>query len=214
MVEDHLLQRLATEALLESQAGLEVVFSGEQLPELVEWLGGDPPADRLDLLLLDLVVDRGDAVDPSAVEALVQDGVRVLVVSALTIPQLVRQVLRVGVSGVVGKRDSEADLLAAVGAVLGRRRWITPELAAVLEPGEPPPSLSEREERTLVLYASGHTLDAVAVELGIRRETAKTYLNRVKQKYAAAGRPARTKVELARAALRDGYLSLPATEHL
>jgi len=56
------------------------------------------------------------------------------------------------------------------------------------------------------LYASGLTLEAVASAIGVQPGTAKKYLERVKDKYAEAGRPVRTKIDLNRAAVRDGYL--------
>ncbi|HEU4674816.1 MAG TPA: hypothetical protein VFS29_02435 [Motilibacteraceae bacterium] len=74
------------------------------------------------------------------------------------------------------------------------------------------PALSAQEERTLVLYVSGLKLVAVARRLGVRYDTAKGYLDRVRDKYAAAGRPARTKTELYRVALQDGRLGHGAAE--
>jgi two-component system nitrate/nitrite response regulator NarL len=59
------------------------------------------------------------------------------------------------------------------------------------------PLLSEREQLVLMAYASGLTLDSVARRLGISRETARTYLKRVKAKYKRAGMPAYTKLDLA-----------------
>jgi DNA-binding SARP family transcriptional activator/DNA-binding CsgD family transcriptional regulator len=58
--------------------------------------------------------------------------------------------------------------------------------------------LSVREQALLTAYVSGMTLEEAARHLGIRPATAKTYLRRVKAKYQAIGRPANTKVELAR----------------
>jgi two-component system nitrate/nitrite response regulator NarL len=58
--------------------------------------------------------------------------------------------------------------------------------------------LSAREHALLTAYVSGMTLEAAARHVGIRPTTAKTYLRRVKAKYQAIGRPAYTKVELAR----------------
>lgn len=206
VVEDHLLQRRRTEDLLRSERAFRVVHSCDTLGEHIVWLRSVPRDHWPHLLILDLVVDRGRDVEPDAVEALVRAGVRVLVLSAMASPPLVREVLRAGVSGVVGKRDSEEDIVAAIWSVLGRRRWMTPELAAVIAGDERRPALSEQEERALVLYASGLTLDAVAERLGVKRDTAKTYLDRVKTKYADAGRTVRTKVDLGRVAIADGYL--------
>lgn len=38
VVEDHLLQRLRTESLVDAQRGMRVVASVETLPELIVWL--------------------------------------------------------------------------------------------------------------------------------------------------------------------------------
>lgn len=60
-----------------------------------------------------------------------------------------------------------------------------------------------------MLYGSGLTLDAAAAALGIRKNTAKTYMSRIKAKYAKAGRTVRTKLDLRVAAEQDGYLDPP-----
>lgn len=209
IVEDHLLHRHRTEELVAGQSGLRVVASCETLQEFVEWLRRTDVRSRPHLLILDLVVDRGRDADPALVRQLVDSGIRVLVFSAMASAPLVRAVLRAGVSGIVGKRDSEDDVIAAVWAVLQRGQWITSELASVMATDSNRPALSDQEERALILYASGLSLEAVAVALNVKRETAKTYLERVKRKYTAAGRPVRTKVDLHREALRDSLIDPP-----
>lgn len=211
IVEDHLLQRKRTEELIESQPAFSVVYSAENLPSLVQWLSTCGPNLMPQLVILDLVVERQPDADPAMVQRLVDAGVHVLVLSAMTSPPLVREMLRVGIAGVVGKRDSEEDIIAAVWSVLGRRTWMTQELAAVIAGDQNRPRLSEQEERALVFYASGLTLAGVADALGVKRDTAKTYLDRVRAKYTAAGRPARSKVDLSRIAVADGYLDLDTT---
>jgi DNA-binding NarL/FixJ family response regulator len=213
VVEDHLLQRERTKQLLDGHPGLRVVFTGDSLPDFMRWLGSTTPAERPHLLVLDLVVDRGESADPETVRALTRAGLRVLVLSAMASPPQVREILRAGVGGVVGKRDSEEDIIAAAWTVLGRGQWMTPELAAVIAGDAQRPALSDQEERALVLYASGLTLDAVAESLGVKRDTAKTYLDRVKAKYAGVGRPVHSKVDLSRVALADGYLELTGPDH-
>lgn len=206
LVEDHVLQRQRTQELLTQQSGLQVVASCATLPEFVQWLRHAPRHQHPHLLVLDLSVDRGPSIDPGSVRRLVDAGLQVLVLSALASPPLVREVLRSGVSGVVGKRDSERDVVAAVWEVLRGGEWITSELAAVIAGDAERPVLSDQEERALVLYASGLTLGAVAGALGVKQDTAKTYLSRVKAKYAAVGRPVRTKLDIGRVAREDGYL--------
>jgi len=207
IVEDHRLQRQRTEELLGGHAGMSVVATFETFPDFLAWLRTADVRERPHLLVLDLMVERGPSVDPALVKRLVDAGMRVLVLSALASPPLVRAILRAGVGGFVGKRDQESDIVAAAWAVLGRGHWITPELAAVMAGDSARPSLSDQEERALILYASGLALPAVAAALGVKPDTAKKYLNRVKAKYAEAGRPVRTKLEMNRAALRDGFLT-------
>lgn len=206
IIEDHLLQRRRTEQLLSSQDGLRVVASFESMPHFLEWLEEATVGQRPHLLVLDLMVDRGPSVDPEVVKTLVDAGLRILVLSALVSPLLVKDVIRAGVGGVVGKRDPEGDIVAAAWAVLGRGEWMTTELASIIAGDPNRPSLSIQEERALVLYASGLTLSAVAASIGVQPDTAKQYLNRVKAKYTAVGRPVHTKSDLSRAAWVDGYV--------
>lgn len=206
IVEDHLLQRMRTAELLTRTGEFSVVFSGETAPEFVAWLRRAPRTERPHLLMLDLTVDRRPSVDIGLVESLLSRGLRILVFSALSSPALVRGVIRAGVTGIVGKRDSEENILAAVRAVLQGERWMTAELAEVGAADPDRPRLSIQEERALVLYASGLTIDQLAAAMNIGRETAKQYLGRVKQKYAKAGIPVRSKLDFARIAWEEGLI--------
>jgi two-component system, NarL family, nitrate/nitrite response regulator NarL len=53
------------------------------------------------------------------------------------------------------------------------------------------------------------TLDSAARKIGVSPRTAEDYLNRVKKKYEEAGRPARTKLELAQRFSEDGLEDEP-----
>ncbi|HNJ79188.1 MAG TPA: response regulator, partial [Marmoricola sp.] len=132
IVEDHLLQRKRTEELVSSQDGVRVVWSGEKLTDFVAWARNQSIRTRPHLLILDLMVDRVGEVDPHLVRKLVDGGLRVLVVSAMASVPLVRSIIRAGVHGVVSKRDSEDEVIAALWAALERRQWITPEVASMI----------------------------------------------------------------------------------
>jgi DNA-binding NarL/FixJ family response regulator len=206
IVEDHTLQRARTEELLHRQRGFEVVFSGVSAPEFVAWVRATTREQRPHLLVLDLMIDREPSVDVGLVESLLRAGLRIVVLSALASPPLVRSIVRAGVSGVVSKRDREEDILAAIYAVLRGDEWMSTELASVIAGDPDRPSLSVQEERALVLYASGLTLEQVAELMNIGRETAKQYLDRVKKKYSAAGVVVRSKLDLGRIAWAEGYV--------
>lgn len=68
------------------------------------------------------------------------------------------------------------------------------------------PRLSAGELEALRLYVSGSSTPEVAAAMNVQFETAKTYLRRVRQKYAKVGRPASRRAELIRRAAEDGYL--------
>src|SRR5690606_18283631 len=68
------------------------------------------------------------------------------------------------------------------------------------------PKLSIGEEDALRLYVSGFSTSEVAKKMNIQYETAKTYLRRVRGKYAKVNRPASKKADLIRRAAEDGYL--------
>jgi DNA-binding NarL/FixJ family response regulator len=209
IIEDHALQRERTEEVLRTIDGVRVVCRAESLPIFLDWLQRAHLSELPHLLVLDLMVDRGPAADPSVVANLIRSNLTVLVLSAMASPAQVRQVMRAGAAGFVGKRDSAADLVAAVEAVRTGNSWMTSEMASVIAQDPGRPTLSDQEERTLVLYASGLRLEAVAERIGVKRDTAKKYLERVKSKYAASGREVRTKTELYHAAVRDGFLDAP-----
>ncbi|MDR2293683.1 MAG: response regulator [Microbacterium sp.] len=208
IVEDHLLQRKRTEQLLNDTGEFEIVFSAVSAPEFVAWVQAAPRAERPHLLVLDLMVDRAPSVDVAVVESLLRAGLKIVVLSALASPPLVRSIVRAGVNGIVGKRDAEEDILDAIRAVLRGQEWITTELAAVIAGDPNRPKLSIQEERALILYASGLTIAEVSTAMNIGWETTRQYLDRVKSKYTAAGVPVRTKVDLGRVAVADGYIDL------
>ncbi|MGO2139918.1 MAG: response regulator [Leucobacter sp.] len=208
IIEDHLLQRKYTVSLVSAQPDMAVTFAGEELPELVNWLEGAEEAERPDLILLDLLVDRRPAAKPEVVRRLIREGSRVLVFSAAISPPLTRQLIRAGAHGVISKRDPEASILAAMRTVLAGGQWVSPELAEIIAHDPKRPALSDQEERALVLYASGLSLESVATSIGVKPNTVKKYLQRVRDKYAAVDRPLASRIEWRKAAHDDGYLAL------
>lgn len=207
IVEDHMLQRKRTEELMR-QRGYRVVFSGESTPEFVAWVRSAPRKVRPHLLVLDLMVDRQPSVEVELVRRLLKAGLRIVVLSALASAPLVRAIVRTGVTGIVGKRDREEDLLSAIDAVLRGKVWMSSELAKVIAGDPERPSLSIQEERALVLYASGLTLEQVASIMNVKPATARQYLVRVSDKYTSAGIQAKSKLDLSRIAWVEGYAEL------
>jgi DNA-binding NarL/FixJ family response regulator len=179
------------------------------------------PQFPVDVVLLDL--DLGDGV-PAAVKiaTLRSAGVAVVVVSAFAESRNVTECLAAGALAFVPKTEAAEHLVDAVLKAAAGEPHLVPAAAAALVPGEREgegeagddrggdvpvqPPLSPQERRALILYASGLPMKSVARRLDISFETAKCYVDRVREKYERAGREARTKIELHQRAVEDGLL--------
>lgn len=161
------------------------------------------------LVILDLIL--GDSTEPAGnVSQLKAAGQRVLVITSGERPELVRAAARAGVLGVVPKSEPDEVVARAVAAALrGESVSSTDWAAAIDSDAEFVPQLSPREREVLALWASGETAKGVAEALDVSPNTVNAYLRRIKDKYEAAGRPARTKAELRAAAQRSGLSPRP-----
>ncbi|MFC4128124.1 LuxR C-terminal-related transcriptional regulator [Nocardia rhizosphaerae] len=70
------------------------------------------------------------------------------------------------------------------------------------------PALSPREREVLVGWILSDTKSDACAKLHIATGTMNTHLERIREKYERAGRPAHTKAALLARALQDGYLRL------
>ncbi|GIJ36398.1 DNA-binding response regulator [Micromonospora sediminimaris] len=170
-----------------------------------EFFAAEPaPAD---VVVLDLLLaDRTEPVEN--VRRLAVRDRQVLVVSAVPYVTHGVDVLRAGALGYLTKDNDLPTLAAAIRDVAQGRVAHSPELAYAWSQDSRPdrPKLSPQEQAVLVAYASGMTLTAAARRVGVQPATARRYLDRVKAKYAEAGRPTYTKLDLANRAREDDLI--------
>ncbi|KUO14543.1 hypothetical protein AQJ91_46215 [Streptomyces dysideae] len=158
-----------------------------------------------DVVLLDLLLSDGsDPVDN--VRRLATGGRGVLVVSTLADSQEIEAVYGAGARGCLPKASDLATMAHAIGDVAADQPVQGREFVPAPRVGQGPhPLRLSRQERGLLLgYVSGLTLGAAARRIGIRPSTAKKYLERIKAKYQAGGRPTYTKLDLAARVREDG----------
>jgi DNA-binding NarL/FixJ family response regulator len=166
--------------------------------------------EGMQVVLLDLNL-RDHSAPVDNVARLCAHGHRVLMVSAIAQPEHVLATIEAGAAGYITKDHDLAALADAARQVAGGSSAITPELAFILSQDRRSarPRLSPQEQAVLSAYACGSTLQAAARQAGVAYGTARAYLERVKNKYTEAGRPARTKLELAER-LREDRVGLDA----
>lgn len=206
------MQRLGTVELLRTRAGLEVVHDGDSVASLLTWMRGRDKSNWPHLLVAETLPASTEdsteaAVAEAAVAALRDAGMRILLLSSLIPRHAAQRIVDAGVDGVASKLDGEQAVLECVAAVLARKPAVTALARSALAAGPRTPVLSVQEARVLELYASGERIAVVAQKIGVRQDTARKYLARIKQKYSALGRRANSKLDLARLAREDGLVS-------
>jgi len=176
-----------------------VTLSASTWQELVH-----SPAFPTQLVLLDLQLK-----EPISIEARVRTcraaGAKVILLSSVDTPEARALGHDAGVSAFLPRTLSMREVMDVAREVMGigatTRTW------GPAEPiGATRPRLSAGESTALTLYVSGLTTARVAERMGVQYETAKTYLRRVREKYAKVNRPASKKSELTLRAAEDGYL--------
>ncbi|MFC1232036.1 MULTISPECIES: response regulator transcription factor [Streptomyces] len=204
LVDDDRMLTDGMRAWLDGVPGLRLVATATTPAELLRPPDPELPYVPPDVVLLDLRL--GDGSDPvDNIRLLLSSGSRVLVIS--TVPDRARIIesVRAGAEGYLTKDNDLPTLVAAIEDVAAGRSAHSPELAFACAHDDSParPRLSPRERQILLDYASGMTLKSAARRAGITVHTAKDYLDRVKAKYRQAGRPAYTKIDLARLMRED-----------
>jgi DNA-binding NarL/FixJ family response regulator len=151
---------------------------------VTDYLATEDPA--VDVVLLDLRLE--DGTDPAAnVAALHATGSAVLVISVHGDRRHIRATIRAGASGYLVKDDDADKLADAIRTVHSGHLALTTELMTLIN--DDPPELSPQELHVLYLYGTGSTLAATARRLGIAIPTVRSYLDRIRAKWAATDEP-------------------------
>ena len=202
LLDDHELVRDGiTRQLLLDFPRATFTYSGASLQQATNAIH----AAACDCAIIDL--DLGDETPiAETVSAFTTRNIPVVVVSAMAEPEVLQAALAAGAQAFVAKRSSLSSLTKAVETVLAGGTWIPPDLAGAVLTGGTSVELSLQEKRALTLYASGLTLEMVARRMDITPNTVKHYLDRVRDKYTAAGIAARTKLQLHNVARMEGLL--------
>jgi two-component system, NarL family, uhpT operon response regulator UhpA len=191
-----------TEWIRNAAPDIDMVAAVASWPELLT-----SPAFPVDVVLLDL--DLKDNIPVSLkISTLKTTGVRVVLMSTYSEPNVVREALAAGALGYLVKSEDASMIVEAIRAANEGESFVSAELDLALNSGEVggAPKLSAQERRVMALYGGGEPVKAVAYQLGISEETAKSYLKRIREKYRVAGIDVGTKVALRKRAIQDGIL--------
>jgi DNA-binding NarL/FixJ family response regulator len=203
LVDDHrMLLGALTEWIRNAASDIDMVAAVPTWPELTVH-----PEFPVDVVLLD--VDLKDNIPISLkINTLKTMGVKVVLMSTYSEPNLVREALAAGALGYLVKSEDAGMIVEAIRAAAKGEPFVSAELDLALSAGEVggSPKLSAQERRVMALYGGGEPVKAVAYQLSISEETAKSYLKRIREKYRVAGFDVGTKVALRKRAIEDGIL--------
>jgi DNA-binding NarL/FixJ family response regulator len=167
-------------ALLAGSGDIQIVHTATAVSEYLA------AAPRADVVLLDLQLE--DGTEPAAnVAALRASGVRVLVFSVHGDRRHIRATVHAGASGYLIKDDDATKLADAIRNVHNGQSALTTDLMSIIN--DDPPELSPQEARALYLYGTGSTLAATARRMGVTIPTVRSYLTRIRAKWAAIDEP-------------------------
>ena len=137
-------------------------------------------------------------------------GAKVIVLSSLDSRDIRDRALAAGAAAFLSKALPMSDVMESARRVMGieggaelQKDWRPLPIGAM---NRTRPKLSAGELEALKLYVTGLSTGEVAEKMNVQYETAKTYLRRVREKYAKSNRPASKRSELIRRAAEDGYL--------
>lgn len=200
-VDDHETVRLGFAHLIAGEPDLELACSVATVAELM------PHLADIDLIVLDLQLSDGSSISHN-LNVLAERSARVLAFTGADNPVNLRAASRAGVLGILRKSESREVILDAVRRAGRGEGIVTTEWAAALDsdPHLSSAGLSPKEQEVLALYASGDKSTVVAHRAGLSANTVAEYVRRIRHKYAMAGRPAHTKIDLYKRAVEDGIL--------
>lgn len=207
IIDDHEAVRIgfAASAVRDSRLNsphIAVVAMAATVTELLAAVRGGSVSVALDMSLSD-GSQPGDNV-----ARLVAAGHRVLVFTLGDNVASLQDALAQGAMGLAHKSEPMSETFAKLRKVAAGETIASQELAAAIDVDTEfvEAVLSDRERECLSLYADGFGQAQVARRMNIAESTVKQNIDRVREKYAAAGRPARTKIDLYRRAVEDGIL--------
>jgi len=204
IADDHAVVRAGLRQFLETDQSIHEIGEAASGSEALEQLR----IGKWDLLLLDINMPDRSGLDILRQVRSTHPETRVLVLSGLPERQYAVNVLRAGASGFLSKESAAEELLRAVRAVLGGRRYVSSALAELLvsdldgDAQQPAHArLSEREFQILCKLAAGRGVSEIAEELCISVKTVSTYRSRVLQKMSL-----KTNADLTAYALHSGLI--------
>ncbi|WP_054812546.1 response regulator [Nocardia arizonensis] len=189
VADDHHVVRAGLRAVLETEAGLEVVAEAATAEDAVTRAA----AGDIDVVLMDLQFGKGmNGAEATARITAQSDAPRVLIVTTYDSDADTLPAIEAGATGYLLKDTSPEELAAAVRTAAAGRTTLAPTVAdrLVNRLRTPGAALTRRETEVLSLVAEGLSNQAIGRRLHLTEGTVKSHLARVYTKLGVDSRTA------------------------
>lgn len=176
LVDDHVLVRAGIKSLLNQLPGVTVVAEAGDGREALKLLQETQP----DIAVLDVAMPGLNGIEATMRFRKQFPSLKVIMLSMHSNEEYVLQSLRAGASGYLLKKSAVAELEAALRAIQAGQTYLSPQLAARVEPGRVSPKqktqtpldrLTPRQREILQLIAESRTTKEIASVLGLSAKT-------------------------------------------
>lgn len=182
LVDDETVLRRALAMVLDMEEDISVVADtsdASEVPGLIERL-------KPDVLVTDLEMPYVGGVELSKQVLKLAPHLRVLMLTRHMRPGVLKQALRVGVNGFLGKDAEPQEIAQAIRAVAAGRRHVDSTIAVQALQNDCP--LTEREIDVLKASRSGNSVREIAVQLHLAHGTVSNYLSEAMSKLGSQNR--------------------------
>ena len=183
LVEDEALIREGLRALLEKEDFVRTIYEASNGKEFKSQIKNDIDFVLMDFRLVDtngldlLALLRKEALQP-----------KVIMLTGLEGTELLLNLLKAGVHGIVYKLDGYQEILATINGVLAKGSYFSPKILEIIQANAhrwdhmPPVVLTASEREMLKSIAGGFTTKEIASLLKLSDSTAETYRIRLIKK--------------------------------
>jgi DNA-binding NarL/FixJ family response regulator len=183
LVEDEALLREGLRALLEKESFVRTVYEASNANEFKSQI-----RNRMDFVLMDFRLVDTNGLDLLALLKMEAVQPKVIMLTGLEGPELLMNLLKAGVDGIVYKLDGYNEILTTIKYVLEKGSYFSPKILQIIQENAhrwdhmPPVVLTASEREMLKAIASGLTTKEIAGLLKLSDSTAETYRIRLIKK--------------------------------
>ena len=190
VVDDHAVVRDGISAIVAGEADISIAGLAENGEEAVAAFADLKP----DIVLMDLQMPVMDGIDAITRIRERAPGARVIVLTTYEGDVQAVRALKAGASGYLLKSSLRKEMIDAIRAVHGGRRYVLAEVAQEIAVHSADEQLTEREITVLSMVAGGNANKVIARELSLSEDTIKAHLRSIFSKldvkwWASAVRP-------------------------